>query len=257
MKNKYPQFSVSHRIRHVVVVMLGFINCQFAAARMGYVATVTNVIDGNSVVIADRQLGRWTYTTPPYVVRLDGIVAPERTNFIGSESYKRLRELVLNKKLHFLEELEGDVSHGACIFLMKDNDMRYTDDDCVNLIMVRDGMARWTGHFMSRGISVQKMEEAQRLAQAERKGIWELIAAASTDSEPSFTSVATTPPVTTAPQELTVPVTPVHTNASPVAEKPSAVSLPSCPLFSAVLIAVGAGFSAALFLWRGLRKRKS
>jgi endonuclease YncB( thermonuclease family) len=254
-KDKF-RVRVSLHIRQIVVITLGFLNCQPAVARMGYFATVTNVIDGNSVVIADRQFGRWRHTIPPYIVRLDGIVAPERTNSFGVESCKRLSELVLNKKLHFLEELEGDVSHGACIFFMRDNDMRYTDDDCVNLIMVRDGMARWTGRFMSRGISVQKMEEAQRQAQAERKGIWKLLNASPTDSEPPLTSVAITSSVKAVSQKLTVPATPAHTNAPPVAENPSADSLPSCPLCPAVLLAVGGGVLAALLLWRGLRKRK-
>jgi len=255
MRNDKFQFRVSLRIRQIVVITLGFTCCRPAAARMGYSATVTNVIDGNSVVIADRQFGRWKHTIPPYVVRLDGIVAPERTNSFGAESCKRLSELVLNKKLHFLEELEGDVSHGACIFFMRDNDMRYTDDDCVNLIMVRDGMARWTGRFMSRGISAQKMEEAQRQAQAERKGIWKFLNASPTDPEPPFTSVAITSSVKDVSQELTVPTTPVHTNTSPVAENPPADSLPSCPLCPAALIAVGAGVFVALLLWYGLRKR--
>jgi endonuclease YncB( thermonuclease family) len=225
----------------------------WATVNMTYYSVVTNVVDGNSVVITDRLSGGWPVGLPQ-TVRLDGIIAPELEEPLGEAARKRLNDLVLNKKLYFNEYLDGGIFHGACLFFVDGDRVRHplNEDNCVNLIMVRDGMARWTGKFMSKGISTQKMEEAQRLAQAERNGVWGLSEASSSPPVPSLSPAVTNVSAASPPQEPRPVADLANTDAAPGAESP--VDSPSRPR-PVVPLAIGAGVLAALFLWVVFRKK--
>ena len=185
----------------------------------------------------------------------DGIEMPPRDSLEAKNLQHVLEKALVGKRVNVVELLETDRSRGGSVYVT-DDPRRYAKEDNINLRLVRDGVAKWSGACNVSDISPGEMEEAQRLAQAERKGIWKHLNASPTDSEPPPTPVAITSPVTATLKNLTAPVTPVHTNAPPIAEKPPATSLPSCPLCPAVLLAVGGGVLAALLLWHFLRKRK-
>jgi hypothetical protein len=220
-----------------------------------YHTTVTNILGANKIAIDDRRSQSGFVLHGNTVVPLDGLASVEEDSQHEIDIRGVLEDKLLGKKVNIIEFLDMGQSRGGSVYVT-DDPRRYAKEDNINLRLVRDGVAKWSGACNVSDISPGEMEEAQRLAQAERKGIWKHLNASPTDSEPPPTPVAITSPVTATLKNLTAPVTPVHTNAPPVAENPSADSLPSCPLCPAVLLGVGAGIFAALLLWRGLRKRK-
>ena len=220
-----------------------------------YHTVVTSILDDQKIAIEGRKLPNGIVLNVDIPVVLDGIEMPQRDSLEAKNLQHVLEKALVGKRVNVVELLETDRSRGGSVYVT-DDPRRYAKEDNINLRLVRDGVAKWSGACNVSDISPGEMEEAQRLAQAERKGIWKHLNASPTDSEPPPTPVAITSPVTATLKNLTAPVTPVHTNAPPVAENPSADSLPSCPLCPAVLLAVGGGVLAALLLWHFLRKRK-
>lgn len=175
--------------RVFVVIMLTMASSAFATRRIEYRAVVTNIIDGSRVAISGRPSWGGGLLNLPNAVQLDGIEVPELSHSGGVEAQKALENLTLNKMVQFIECLDGGASHGACLFVLDENG-QYTEDDCVNLIMVNTGMARWAGRLRTSSISGQKMEEAQRQARLARRGIWAGSSSGPSSSTTSLTAVA-------------------------------------------------------------------
>jgi endonuclease YncB( thermonuclease family) len=220
---------------------------------MRYHTVVTNVIDSDKVAVDGRRSGS-PYGIVLYgdtVVLLDGIAPlevghPEQENLVNI-----LKGSLLGKKVNVVEFLDTGRSRGGSVYIT-DDPRRFSKEDNINLRLIREGVAKWSGTCNSSDISPGEMEDAQRLAQAERKGIWAFSEEAPPSSPaPPLLPAATPALAVPAPQEPAA--VPARTNAPPVPEL-SAVS-PSRSWFAAPL-AAGAGLLAALLLWRGLRRRK-
>ena len=85
----------------------------FATTRREYQAVVTNVLDGNTVVISERIFPGMNGFFYPLTIRLNGIEAPELDAPGGMEAREMLEKLALNEKFYFSELFDTGKSHGA------------------------------------------------------------------------------------------------------------------------------------------------
>ena len=138
-------------IRPIVVVLL--ISCASAGCTNSYRFRIVRVINGDHAVgIIDGNEFR---------IRLLGVDAPKRDHPLSAESKQLLSSLILNK--YVTAELHGKDRYGNRIADL------FAGDVHVNLAMVRSGMARCQGRV---GPHIKKRVEAQRIATAERRGLW-------------------------------------------------------------------------------------
>lgn len=155
----------------------------------GVIATVVNVVDGDTIKIDSGE-----------VVRYIGIDTPETVDpsrpvqCFGKEASTKNEELVQGKRV----ELEKDVSEKDKYGRL----LRYIwiDDTLINEVLVREGYAQSSSYPPD--VKYQdRFVEAQRLAEAESKGLWGSVCAVSLTPTVRPTLRPTAPPViTTAPQ---------------------------------------------------------
>jgi len=207
-----------------------------------YSGVVAKVLDSTHIMIDERHhgilvLGRGS------PVPLDGIVVPEK----GSPEETALRDVLgktlLGKKVNVIEITDMGTSRGVSVYVTDDSRRRVPEDN-VNLMLVREGFARYSGIWGSYdgNIGSTGMKEAQRLAQEERKGIWANCGQEATP-DPVHPPVA----VETAPSD-SVPVT--DTQPPPEPDKPvNPKTIPwKLPLLIGAIIIGG-----AIMAWNRMR----
>jgi len=157
-----------------------------------YSTVVTNVPDATHVTFGERKIAS-VYVRPGYTVQLDGIAAPEK----GAPEEDALRDAVekalLDKRVNVIELKSRD---SWCVSVyVTDDPKRFASEDNVNLMLVREGFARFSGELNSTDELLGGMAEAQRLAQEERKGIWANHGQEATpDPDQPPVAIETTPP---------------------------------------------------------------
>ena len=217
-----------------------------ATVRMDFEAVVTNVPDGNTVVISERivpGIVRRGLGYPP-TIRLNGIESPGLDCLGGEEAREMLEKLTLNKKFYISELFDTGISRGACL-LVTNFVHQDTIYDCINFMMVSNGMSRYTG-FSAAYFDTRDAEKIQQQAQLERRGIWGLPSA-----PPPVPSINA--PVTVSTYLPSVPAAvPAETNAPPAA---GSTAIPSLRSRLAVPLVVGASILLALFLLTKFRKK--
>ena len=164
---------VSVRIKCVMAFTctLLILGSAHATVRMEYQAVVTNVPDGNTVVISNRILKGGTVYNRPLTIRLDGIESPDLSNTGGAEARILLEKLALGKEVLVSELFDSGVSRGACLFVSNDT-RRYAENDCINFLLVSNGLSRFTGYYEAFNFDSRETEEAQRQAQVSHIGVW-------------------------------------------------------------------------------------
>lgn len=230
-----------------VAVTMVFVNFVQATFRMEYQAVVTNVPDGNTVVISNRMLKGGGFYHKPLSIRLDGIESPGLINEGGEEARILLEKLALGKEVLVSELFDSGVSRGACLFVLNDS-RRYAENDCINFMLVSNGMSRFTGYFRAFNFDSRETEKAQLQAQASHKGIWGLPAASPVLMPPIcadsnvLDSVPQQAPINTVASE------PINTSS---AAKKLSVRLSRKQLIIPIIVGVGFfAFSVLLFWFR-------
>ncbi len=116
---------------------------------------ITKVIDGDTIKTKDNQ-----------TIRLANIDAPEQGYCLWQESKQRLEELILNKYVSIKPAGEDDYYRLMALV--------YLNDELINLIMIKEGLAR----YQRGGVSQQAQEikdqikfESQK-AKEKQIGIW-------------------------------------------------------------------------------------
>ena len=136
-----------------------------------YRLVVTNVLDATHVIVDWRRHPYSEFAMSLGPVLLDGIAAPEKGSLEGEALLNILKKTLLGKQVNGVELLDGGESRGASLYVT-DDPRRRAPEDNVNLMLVREGFARYSGEWNSGDGNLGGMAEAQRLAQEERKGIW-------------------------------------------------------------------------------------
>ena len=153
------------------VMLAGACPMAHGDTRHTFYSVVKNVVDGNHLLIDGRRATTSDMVLgggPP--VQLDGIAAPEQ----GSPEEAALRDILektlIGKKIYCIEYLNRRWSQ-ASIYVTDELEWRKPEYN-VNLMLVREGYARFSGRTYSYDGVLGGMAEAQRLAQEEQKGIW-------------------------------------------------------------------------------------
>jgi len=206
-----------------------------------YSTVVTNVPDTNRATFGKRLFH--VRMSPGYMAPLDGIAAPEKGSPEEEDLYGVLGKTLLGKWVNVVECRSKDTSFGYSIYVT-DDPQHFAPEDNVNLMLVREGFARFSGELNSTDELLGGMAEAQRLAQEERKGIW-----ANCGQEATPAPVHPPVAVETAPSN-TVPVT--DTQPPPEPDKPvNPKTIPwKLPLLISVIIIGTIGG------WRYFRKKE-
>ncbi len=114
---------------------------------------VVNVVDGDSLILEDSSN-----------IRLLGINAPEEGYFFYDQSKTRLESLVLRKNVRLESDFEDKDSFGRLLRYV------FVDDVCVNIQLVKDGMAHT---FMESGLRYEnKLLDAEYYVKLHGLGIW-------------------------------------------------------------------------------------
>jgi len=135
-----------------------------------YSSVVTNVLDSIHVMIDERRDGPLVFSGG--TVQLDGIATPKK----GSPEEKALLDILkkrlLGKQVNVKELTDGGTSRGVSVYYAIEGKRRFAPEDNVNIMLVREGFARYSEERGSGDRNLGGMKEAQRLAQEEGKGIW-------------------------------------------------------------------------------------
>lgn len=130
-------------------------------------ATVVSVLDGDTILVdvGDKQ----------EYVRLIGIDAPERSSIEGGvevvtecyaqEATQRVVDLLLHKHVHLVRDVENRDKYNRLLRHV------YIDEVLVGEELVRDGYAR-TLTIPPNTRHADRLQEAQRAAQASDRGLW-------------------------------------------------------------------------------------
>jgi endonuclease YncB( thermonuclease family) len=126
-------------------------------------AVITDVVDGDTVIISNRT-SRGVSMTLPNPVDLDGIDAPELDQPGGEEAKQLLTKLLKGKNVSIVELTDSGKSRRAWLFI---------DDQCINLLMTKNGYA-WFGKLNVYDQQNRKEELSAALteAQSNKSGIW-------------------------------------------------------------------------------------
>jgi len=247
-----PSVARCHRYIFFAVLM-GICRMAHGDRAERYSGVVTNVLDATHVMLGSVRLGdRYDISRTATLV---GIAAPEKGSPEEAALLAILEKTLLGKRVTVRDRMDGSRLCGASIYVAEDK-WPFKPEDNVNLMLLREGFARWSGEFHSDDDNLGwTIQDAQRQAQAERKGIW-------ADFEPPPDP---TPAVTNAPAEppQTVPDTPQpeagrgvsHTPEegipppiAPVANKPTPWKLP---------LLIGTLILGAVAVWRFLQKKSA
>lgn len=149
----------------IAFVLLSACQC-FAATSIVYKASVTNVVDGDT--IQTDSLRRVDEEMRPILepVYLDSIDAPELDQPGGKEARQFLEKLLLGKEVWIVEVLDGQKSHGAWVTLQ---------GDLVNVAIVQNGHAWWvdTKPEYRSGDTRVTLSMAQAWAEERKLGLWQ------------------------------------------------------------------------------------
>lgn len=124
---------------------------------------VQRVIDGDSLEV--KYAGLFSFLRRPFPVRLYGIDAPELAQPCGPESRDQLAALVRRGGIR-LEEVATD-RYGRTVGLLYPTSRRR---ECVNVAMVRSGLAWWYRRYGSRELG---FPQAEAEAKTRRRGVWQ------------------------------------------------------------------------------------
>ena len=221
--------------------------CQMAHGTVNwrYRSIVTNILDTTHIVIDARRdtdpNSKIEFYGGP--VLLDGIAAPEKGSPEEKTLLDVLKRTLLNKKVNVKELLDCGESRGGSVYVTDDPRRRASEDN-VNLMLVREGFARFSRRLQSDDGILGGMAEAQRLAQEERKGIW-----AHYTPETNTVQEATPEPVqpSAAVEKTPSNTVPVTDTQPPPEPKPIPWKLPL--LISVIIIGTIGG-------WRYFRKKE-
>ena len=215
-------------------------------AILHYSTVVTNVPDTNRATFGKRLFH--VRMSPGYIAPLDGIAAPEKGSPEEEELHGVLDEMLLGKWVNVVECRSKDTSFGYSIYVT-DDPQRFVPEDNINLMLVREGFARYSGTWNSSDGTLGGLKEAQRLAQEERKGIWANYGQ-ETNTVQEATPEPVQPPVAveTTPSN-SVPVT--DTQPPPEPDKPA--NPKTIPWKLSLLI--GVVIIGAIFRWRYFRNK--
>jgi len=140
---------------------------------MRYRSVVTNILDATHIVIDARRdtdpNSKIEFYGGP--VLLDGIAVPGKGSPEETALLDVLKRTLLNKKVNVKELLDSGESRGGSIYVT-DDPRRRAPEDNVNLMLVREGFARYSGKLQSGDGVLGGLGVTQRLTQEERKGIW-------------------------------------------------------------------------------------
>ena len=156
-----------NRFGTIIAALLVASPC-LATVTMTYKAIVTNVVDGNTILIDVKRAPNTNNPVgmkPGGPVVLDAIDAPELDQPGGQEARQFLTELLVGKEVLVVELTDMGTSRGAWVTL---------DGNCVNLLLVQNGHA-WLGTFNVHGQRSRQAKLPAALAAAKEKriGIWE------------------------------------------------------------------------------------
>jgi len=156
-KNRFTLFGKRSNARHLLVVSLFFPAVLFAQPTMtNYSAAVVHVGDGDSIRVTKGRLR--------VEVRLASIDAPELDQAMGQECKVALERRVLNRNV-IVQPITID-RYGRTVA-----NVTYANEN-INRYMVRNGCAwAYRAHLHDR-----QMVGIERLARAEKTGIWQLAA---------------------------------------------------------------------------------
>jgi len=153
------------------VALMGICRITHGDVEWSYSGVVTNVPDSTYVIIDERHTGLLALGrgTP---VPLDGIAVPEKGSPEEKVFLDILKKTLLGKQVNVKEITDGGTSRGVSVYYAIEGKRRFAPEDNVNLMLVREGFARYSGERGSGDRNLGGMAEAQRLAQEEKKGIW-------------------------------------------------------------------------------------
>ena len=123
---------------------------------------IRRVIDGDSLEV--KYAGLFSFLRRPFQVRLYAIDAPELAQPFGPEARDQLASLVRGRGIR-LEEMTKD-RYGRTVGLVYPGSRRR---ECVNVAMVRSGMAWWYRRYGGRELG---FPEAEAEAKTRRRGVW-------------------------------------------------------------------------------------
>ncbi len=132
------------------------------ASRQSRRVKIRRVIDGDSLEV--KYAGLFSFLRKPFQVRLYGIDAPELAQPFGPEAREQLTSLVRGSGLR-LQEVAKD-RYGRTVGLVYPGARRR---ECVNVAMVRCGMAWWYRRYGGRELG---FPEAEAEAKTRRRGVW-------------------------------------------------------------------------------------
>ena len=155
-----------NRFAAIVIAILVASPC-LATVTMKYKGTVTNVVDGDTILI---DVKRSPNPNDPVKmkaygpVELDGVDTPELDQPGGEDAKQFLAELLIGQEVVVVELTDTGTSRGAWVTL---------DGKCVNLLLVQRGHA-WLGKFnVHRQRTRQaKLPAALGAAQEKKIGVW-------------------------------------------------------------------------------------
>lgn len=135
---------------------------------ISYYAVVTNVINGNTIVLLRSSSNPSTGTISTNVVTLAGIEVPTLDQAGGEDARNTLVRLALGRNVVVME-LRTDKGQFVSIY---DNPRLARLSDNVNLKMLQMGMAKWNGRMIPDSVPEPKMAAAERMAREQRIGVW-------------------------------------------------------------------------------------
>ncbi len=132
------------------------------ASRKSRKVKIRRVVDGDSLEV--KYGGLFGFLRRPFPVRLYGIDAPELSQPFGQESRRELESLVRRGGIR-MEERATD-RYGRTVGLLYPG---RRGRECINVAMVRAGMAYWYRRYGGRDLG---FPEAETEAQSKRRGVW-------------------------------------------------------------------------------------
>lgn len=123
--------------------------------------TVTKVIDGDTIVVADGRHVRYLGIDTP---EMDGFTAEERR--LAREAKEMNSSLVLHKTIRLQYDSERKDKYGRTLAYI------WVDDTLVNQVLVEAGLAKANDYGNRNLVWWDRLAAAQSSAIAARKGIW-------------------------------------------------------------------------------------
>ena len=137
----------------------------WATRRLVYETQVVDVLDGDTIIISNKVFKSGATIRYIGTVDLDGIDAPELDQPGGAEAKTFLLNELKGKSISIMELTDRDKSQGGWVF-------RRHDNQNVNLLMVKKGLAWARKPKVHRACSSATLTDAQAEAQKEKHGLW-------------------------------------------------------------------------------------